>query len=99
MKYDEEPIFDKEYLVTNVPNISFPTEQGRRTTIFMLDEEGKPCRRQYLNGKLFDDLKFVDFESLQIYANNMRTLYDEFCDYMKEYEKEFAKIIRITKKI
>ena len=64
----------------------------------MLNEEGQPCRRQYLNGKLFEDLEFVDLDSLKIYMNNENTLYDEFYEFMKEHEKDHAKRVRITKK-
>lgn len=98
MNFDEEPIFDENYLVHNVPNISFPTEMGMRTILYVLDEDGMICRQQYLNGRLFDNLKFVDFDSLQQYVDNEKILFEEFNDFMKQHEKEFAKNIRITKK-
>ena len=97
MNYDEEPIFDEKYLVNNVPNISFPTPQGMRTILYVLNEDGTPCRRQYLNGKLFDNMQFVDFDSLQDYVKGETSLFDEFSEFMKQHEKEFAKRIRITK--
>ncbi len=98
MQFDEDPIFDQNYLVKNIPNISYPTEQGMRTIIFMLNKDGLPCRRQYLNGRLYDDLIFADFDTLQIYMKNNLMLFDEFCEFMKVHEKEHAKRIRITKR-
>lgn len=97
MKFDEEPIFDKDYMVKNIPNISFPVKQGWKTIVLMLNKEGQPCQRQYLNGDMVEELSFVDFDSLQIYKKKEMILYDEFCEFMKEYEKAHAKIIRITK--
>ena len=98
MKYDEDPIFDENYRVHNVPNVSFPTEIGMRTVLYVLNEKGTPCRRQYLNGRLFDELQFVDFDSLQMYIKGEAALFDEFQNFMKEHEKDHAKVIRITKK-
>jgi hypothetical protein len=98
MKFDEEPVFNSECLVENVPNISFPTPMGMRTILYMLNEEGLPCRRQYLNGKKFDDISFLDFESLEMLINGEMDLFDEFKEFMKQHETVVAKRIRITKK-
>lgn len=98
MTFDEDPIFDENYYVHNVPNISFPTERGMSTVLYVLNEEGMPCRRQYLNDELIEDLQFVDFDSLQTYIKQEIALFGEFQEFMQEREKLFAKTIRISKK-
>lgn len=96
LEYDEEPIFNEKFLTTNMYCQTSSSDGGIMTFVYRLDEKGKPCFSQYINGKINHSLVFKDLEGLKEWHRINTELLQIFSEWMEEYEKIKAKTIDIN---
>lgn len=51
LEYNEDPIFNEKYLTMNMYCQTSSSDGGVFTFVYRLNENGKPCFSQYINGK------------------------------------------------
>lgn len=95
---DQDPTFDENYHATNMPFHSCNTEDGKTVTnVIHLADDDTIVIGQYHNGVNTRKDIFENYESyLQWYEYEQR-LHKAFQEWMKEYEKNKAKVIKMER--
>lgn len=94
---DQEPVFDKDFHVVNMPFHSCTTNDGHTIThVIVLDENDDICLREYNNGSLVHCSHFPTYESYAEWLEYENRLHRAFCDWMIERLKNKAKIVDIN---
>ena len=97
---DQEPVFDENFNVTNMPFHSCHGVNGNQTVtnVIVLDENDRIQVRKYRDGKLLETSYFHTYESYTAWLEYENRLHRAFCDWMIEHLKNKAKIIDINSK-
>lgn len=99
LDYSEEPIFNEKFLTTNMYCQTSSSDGGIMTFVYRMNENGKPCFSQYINGKNNYTLVFKDLEGLKEWHRINTELLQIFSEWMEEYDKIKAKTIDINTRI
>lgn len=97
LDYKKEPVFDKNFVTSNMMCITSQSDKGTLTNLYRINEQGLPCYCQYFNGKLQLCNTFSDIESLKGWFKREADLLSIFCEWMEEYDKHKAKIIDLKR--
>ena len=96
IRYDKEPEFDENYHIKDLCNMSLGTDQGRSSFLFRLNELGNPCFCQYIKDYPIYSMNFANMNELDKWFKSLTTVYNNFKEWMEEYEKNKAKTIDIN---
>lgn len=102
---DQEPEFDEKYNAKNMPfhaTHDVTKDNGEKytlTNVICLDDEGNICIRQYKDGELSINSRFSDYEIYKQWFEYENRLHKQFQEWMDEYEKNKARIVKIQKPI
>lgn len=95
-RYDKEPVFDENYHIKDLCYLALDTELGRASFLFRLNEFGDPCFCQYIKDHPTYRMNFANMNELEKWLKNLTTVYNNFKEWMEEYEKNKAKTIDIN---
>lgn len=96
LKYDQEIEFDEDNIPKGIYSQTTTSDNGKITTVFHLNKDGRPVYSRYLNGVLSYRDVFPNMDSIKEWVGFQRELFVLFCEWMEEYEKRKAKIIDIN---
>ena len=94
-RYDKEPVFDENYHIKDLCYLGLDTELGRSSFLFRLNELGNPCFCQYIKDYPVYCMNFANMNELDKWLKNLTTVYNNFKEWMEEYEKNKARLVRI----
>lgn len=99
LKYNKEPVFNKDYITIGIPCVTNTTYDNHTITrFFSLDEKMKPTYSIYRNGKRQYSESFETLDQLKEMIELQKGLLKDFCEWMEMYEKNHAKIVSINNK-
>lgn len=99
LRYDKDPIFDKDYIVKNMYCIYTQTAIGKNIFMYHLHKDGYPCLSMYNDDIKHHTLTFQNMEELAKWMEKLKFIYDKFSEWMEIYEKDKAKKVDINTKL
>lgn len=96
-EYDKKPKFEKDHSCKNIPYLHYDMSGFTLISMYHLGNDGLPCHSEYRNGILTNKHIYDSIESMKDCIEKEKQLFDLFYEWMKEYEKNNAKIIGIRK--
>lgn len=96
--HDQEPEFDENYHAINMPSHSMTTVEGTTVTyVIHLDDDGQVVIGEYHNGVNVRNTNFRTYDAYREWYECEHQLHRSFQEWMKEREKNKAKVIKMER--